>query len=47
LQTGIYPFATPGGWRLIGRTDLEMFRLDRNPPALVNIGDSVRFVPVS
>jgi KipI family sensor histidine kinase inhibitor len=46
-QTGIYPFTTPGGWRLVGRTELEIFRVDRNPPALVNIGDSVRFVPAA
>ena len=29
-QTGVYPFATPGGWRLIGRTPIAMFRPDRN-----------------
>ena len=29
-QTGVYPFATPGGWRLIGRTPLEMFRGGEN-----------------
>ena len=28
-QTGVYPFATPGGWRLIGRTPIAMFRPDR------------------
>src|SRR6202034_4336107 len=28
-QTGVYPFATPGGWRLIGRTPISMFRADR------------------
>lgn len=43
-QTGIYPVASPGGWRIIGRTPLELFRSDREPPALLAIGDRVRFV---
>jgi inhibitor of KinA len=42
-QTAIYPFATPGGWRLIGRTPLIMFRADRDPMSLIGIGDEVRF----
>jgi len=46
-QTGVYPFATPGGWRLLGRTPVEMFRTDREGLSLVSIGDHVRFVPVS
>jgi KipI family sensor histidine kinase inhibitor len=46
-QAGIYPFATPGGWRLIGRTALSLFRADRDPPSLLRPGDRVRFVPVS
>jgi len=45
-QTGIYPFATPGGWRIIGRTPLAIFRADRDPPALLRAGDRVRFVPI-
>jgi KipI family sensor histidine kinase inhibitor len=44
-QTAVYPSATPGGWRLIGRTSLEMFRVGREPVCLVAIGDMVRFVP--
>lgn len=44
-QTGVYPFSTPGGWRLIGRTPLEMFRPDRAEMSLLRIGDLVRFVP--
>ena len=43
-QTGIYPVASPGGWRMIGRTPLELFRADREPPALLDMGDRVRFV---
>ncbi|SRR5713226_5895578 len=45
-QTGVYPFATPGGWRLIGRTPLKMFRADRDGLSLLSIGDRVRFTPV-
>jgi KipI family sensor histidine kinase inhibitor len=46
-QTGVYPFATPGGWRLLGRTPLAMFRADREVLSLLNIGDRVRFVSIS
>ena len=42
-QTGIYPFATPGGWRLIGQTPLKMFRTEREPMGLISVGDEVRF----
>ena len=44
-QTGVYPLATPGGWRLIGRTPLTMFRPDR--ASRLAIGDRVRFAPIS
>jgi inhibitor of KinA len=46
-QTGVYPFATPGGWRLIGRTPLKMFRMDPEPTGLVLVGDEVRFRPIT
>lgn len=46
-QTGVYPFATPGGWRLLGRTPFSMFRPDRNAMSLLSIGDRVRFMPIS
>lgn len=42
-QTGIYPLATPGGWQLIGRTPLTLFAAGRNPPALLAVGDRVKF----
>jgi KipI family sensor histidine kinase inhibitor len=45
-QTGIYPADTPGGWLLIGRTDLPAWDPQREPPALLEPGDRVRFVPV-
>jgi KipI family sensor histidine kinase inhibitor len=45
-QTGIYPADTPGGWHLIGRTDLPVWDPGREPPALLQPGARVRFVPV-
>lgn len=46
-QTGIYPIATPGGWRIIGRTPVDLFVPERTSPSLLSIGDHVRFRPVS
>jgi inhibitor of KinA len=46
-QTGVYPFGTPGGWRLLGRTPVKMFRADREGLSLVTIGDRVRFTPIN
>ena len=46
-QTAVYPFATPGGWRLIGRTPVAMFRRDQPRMNLLQIGDYVRFRPIS
>lgn len=42
----VYPSASPGGWHLLGRTDLALWRTDRQPPALVTPGTRVRFVAV-
>ena len=44
-QTAVYPFAMPGGWRIIGRTDAPMWDLTRDSPSLLRPGDRVRFVP--
>lgn len=46
-MTAVYPQATPGGWRLIGRTDAVMFDPMRAEPALLSPGDRVRFEPSS
>ena len=46
-QTGVYPLATPGGWRLIGWTPVALFDPTRTPPALLHPGDRVCFVPVT
>lgn len=43
--TGVYPRATAGGWRIIGRTDVELFDPALDPPALLAPGAGVRFVP--
>jgi KipI family sensor histidine kinase inhibitor len=45
-QTAVYPVATPGGWHLIGRTDLPLWDPSADPPARLAPGDRVRFVPV-
>jgi KipI family sensor histidine kinase inhibitor len=42
--TGIYPFRTPGGWHVIGRTRAALFEPQRAPAALLAPGDRVRFV---
>lgn len=44
--TGIYPTASPGGWHLIGQTDLVAWDPERDPPALLVPGTRVRFVAV-
>jgi KipI family sensor histidine kinase inhibitor len=41
---GIYPSATPGGWRLVGQTDVLLFDADRDPPALLRPGTGVRLI---
>ncbi len=46
-QAGLYPRATPGGWRLVGRTPVPLFDPGRESASLLLPGDGVRFVPVS
>jgi KipI family sensor histidine kinase inhibitor len=43
--TGVYPRSSPGGWRLLGRTDAILWDLERRPPALLVPGTPVRFRP--
>ncbi len=45
-QTGIYPVASPGGWRMIGRTPLRLFRPEATEPTILHMGDLVRFKPI-
>jgi KipI family sensor histidine kinase inhibitor len=44
-QTGVYPIASPGGWRIIGHTDAKLFEPGAPDPVLLRMGDRVRFVP--
>ena len=44
-QTGVYPIASPGGWRLIGRTPVRLF--DPGRPLPYRAGDLIRFVPIT
>jgi KipI family sensor histidine kinase inhibitor len=41
---GVYPSASPGGWRLIGRTDVRLWDPAGDPPALLAPGTRVKFV---
>jgi 5-oxoprolinase (ATP-hydrolysing) subunit B len=43
--TGVYPRATPGGWRILGTTSAALWDTDRRPPALLTPGSRVRFEP--
>ena len=42
--TGIYPTASPGGWRLLGHTDVALWDVDRDPPALLSPGTRITIV---
>jgi inhibitor of KinA len=42
-QTGIYPLASPGGWQIIGKTNLELFTPTMENPTFLRAGDSVKF----
>lgn len=44
-QTAVYPFDSPGGWRLVGHTDIRLFDPGAHPPAHIRAGDRLRFVP--
>ncbi|GIL34877.1 allophanate hydrolase subunit 1 [Phycicoccus sp. DTK01] len=44
--SGVYPRASPGGWRLVGTTDVVLWDAEREPPALLRPGGLVRFVAV-
>lgn len=43
-QTGVYPFTSPGGWHIIGRSSVRLFDRRRSDPGLLAVGDRVRFV---
>jgi KipI family sensor histidine kinase inhibitor len=46
-QTGIYPAESPGGWQIIGRTPLELFHPDQEPPSILQAGDYLSFVSIT
>ncbi len=46
-QTGVYPIESPGGWQLIGRTPVQFFDPQRDPPVVVVAGDYIRFAPIT
>lgn len=46
-STGVYPFTSPGGWHIIGRTPRALFSPRRDRPSLLQAGDRVRFVEIT
>ncbi len=46
-QTGIYALPSPGGWQIIGQTDMTLFDPQQLPPNQLNVGDTVKFVAIS
>ncbi|MDZ7933861.1 MAG: carboxyltransferase domain-containing protein [Emticicia sp.] len=43
-QTGIYPSESPGGWQLIGRTEVQLYTPNETKKTLLNAGDLVKFI---
>lgn len=46
-QTAIYPKVSPGGWQIIGRTPIELIDFNRSELSIFNVGDQVKFQPIS
>lgn len=46
-QTGVYPIASPGGWRLLGGTPLDFYNPEREEPIFCKAGEYIRFVPIN
>ena len=46
-QTGVYPVASPGGWRILGYTPVKFYDPDRDEPILCHAGQYIRFVPIT
>jgi inhibitor of KinA len=44
-QTGIYPLESPGGWQIIGATDVELFTPESESQTFLQAGDTVKFYP--
>ncbi len=45
-QTAIYPFDSPGGWNIVGRTPVDLVDYDQQPPCLMQVGDRIQFKPI-
>jgi len=45
-QTGIYPLESPGGWQIIGCTEIDMFDPSKSRPCFLSPGDEVKFVQI-
>ena len=45
-QTGVYPFESPGGWQLIGRTPVHLYDSRKDPPVSISAGDYIRYLPI-
>ena len=46
-QTAIYPQNSPGGWNIIGKTAVELFDKNKENLSLINMGDKIKFNPIS
>lgn len=46
-QTGIYSMESPGGWQILGRTPVELFDPEKDPPTLLQMGDVVQFYSIT
>ena len=46
-QTGIYPFNSPGGWNIIGKTPIDFFDVKIHNPCFAKAGDCIQFKPIS
>ena len=46
-QTGIYSLESPGGWQIIGKTDIELFTPEAETPTFLQAGDSVKFYAIN
>lgn len=46
-QTAVYPSVTPGGWQILGRTPIQLVDWQSDSLALIEVGDTVRFEPIS
>lgn len=47
MQTGIYPFDSPGGWQIIGKTPLQLFNKEKEDPVLLQPGDEIEFYSIT